>query len=280
MNSTINIIKATGEREPYSREKIIYSIKRAGIPDVLRDQVVRHIEEKLFPGISTSEIYRHISEFIGRSAHPYYEASYNLKRAIMELGPSGFPFEQLVAAILSSKGYRDVQTNVTLQGKCVSHEIDVLAVKNEGHYLIECKFHNQPGLRTDVKVALYVDARFQDVLSAWKAEGDRHKLHQAWIFTNTKCSKDVISYANCRGMKVTAWGYPDKDNLQELIESGKYYPITCLVSLPNFFKQKLLAQNIVLVSDLKANKNLIKSLSVSDPEKVKVEQEINYLLNS
>ncbi|MBI3955500.1 restriction endonuclease [Candidatus Gottesmanbacteria bacterium] len=276
MNSTVNIIKATGERVPFSREKIIYSIKRAGIPDVMRDQVVRHVEEKLYPDIPTSEIYRHITEFLGRSSHPYFQARYSLKRAIMELGPSGFPFEKLVAAILSSQGYRDVQTNVILQGRCVSHEIDVLAVKNEEHYLIECKFHNQPGLRTDVKVALYVDARFQDVLSAWKAEGDRHKLHKAWIATNTKCSKDAISYASCRGIKITAWGYPDKDNLQDMIESSQLHPITCLTNLSTSQKQQLLSKNIVLVKDLKDNPTVMQILSLSQEKKARLVQELNF----
>ena len=277
MNRSINIIKATGERVPYSREKIIYSIKRAGIPDVMRDQVVRHVEEKLYPEIPTSEIYRHITEFLGRSSHPYYEARYSLKRAIMELGPSGFPFEQLVAAILTSQGYRDVQTNIILQGRCISHEVDVLAIKDDRHFLIECKFHNQPGLRTDVKVALYVDARFQDVLSTWKAEGDRHKLHQAWLVTNTKCSKDVISYASCRDMKITAWGYPDKDNLQEMIEMSRLHPITCLTNLKANQKQQLLSKNIVLVKDLKDNPAVMELLSLSPEKKTGLIRELNFL---
>ncbi len=273
------IIKATGERESYSREKLIYSIRRAGIPDAMRDQVVKHVEEKLYPDIPTSEIYRHITEFLGRSAHPYFQARYSLKRAIMELGPSGFPFEKLVAAILTSQDYRDVQTNVILQGKCVSHEIDVLAVKNEEHYLIECKFHNQPGLQTDVKVALYVESRFQDVLSAWKAEGDRHKLHQAWIATNTKCSKDAISYASCRGIRITAWGYPVKDNLQDMIETSRLHPITCLTSLNTSQKQQLLSKNIVLVKDLKDNSVVMELLSLSPEKKANLIREINFFIS-
>ncbi len=277
MNNTINIIKATGEKEPYSREKIIYSIRRAGIPDAMQDQVVKHVEEKLYPDIPTKEIYRNITEFLGRSVHPYYEARYSLKRAIMELGPSGFPFEQLVAAILTSQGFRDVQTNIILQGRCISHEVDILAVKDDQHFLIECKFHNQPGLRTDVKVALYVDARFQDVLLAWRVEGDRHRLHQAWLVTNTKCSKDAISYASCRGMKITAWGYPDKYNLQEMIEISRLHPITCLTSLKVNQKQQLLSKNIVLVKDLKDNPTVMELLSLSQEKKAKLVQELNFL---
>lgn len=277
MNRSINIIKATGERELYSRDKIIYSIRRAGIPDAMRDQVVRHVEEKLYPDIPTSEIYRHITEFLGRSAQPYFQSRYSLKRAIMDLGPSGFPFEKLVAAILSSQGYRDVQTNVILQGRCVSHEVDVLAVKNEEHFLIECKFHNQPGVRTDVKVALYVDARFQDVLSAWKAEGDRHRLHQAWLATNTKCSQDAISYANCRGIRITAWGYPEKDNLQDMIEASQLHPITCLTNLNTGQKQLLLSKNILFVKDLKENKSATELLSLSPEKKAGLIRELKSL---
>lgn len=54
---------------------------------------------------------------------------YDLKRALMELGPSGYPFEKLISDLLRKFGYR-TKTNLTLQGKCVSHEIDVIAEKD------------------------------------------------------------------------------------------------------------------------------------------------------
>lgn len=278
MNRDIIIVKATGEREPYSREKIIYSIRRAGVPDAMRDQVVRRLEEKLYPEIPTSEIYRHIAEFLGKSAHPYFQSRFSLKKAIMDLGPGGFTFEKYIGAILAKKGFQ-VTINAIVRGKCVPHEIDVLAIKDQEHYLIECKFHNMGGTKTDIQVALYVQARFTDILYVWQQEKTKHLLHQPWIITNTKCTSQAVDYARCAGMQITGWSYPSSGNLQQMIENEKLYPVTCLISLPNIFKQKLLAQNIVLVEDLRNNKEFLNSFSISKTEKEKLEKEINYLLN-
>lgn len=275
----IYVIKADGSRTLFSEEKLRYSIRRAGIPRQFEDKAVSFVKEKLHQDIATFEIYTLLLGYLRLINKDEYQSRYSLKKAIMDLGPAGFTFEKYIGAILAKSGYL-VTTNAIVQGKCVSHEIDVLAIKDQEHYLIECKFHNTAGVKTDVQVALYVQARFEDILYVWEKEKEKHLLHKPWIVTNTKCTSQALDYSLCAGMQVTAWGYPIKNNLQEIIESGKFYPITCLMSLPNFFKQKLLAQNLVLVFDLEENKNLIKSLSISDPEKERVEKEINYLLNS
>ena len=46
----------------------------------------------------------------------------------MDLGPTGYPFEDYVAEILKTEGYQ-TQVRQVLEGNCVSHEIDVIAQK-------------------------------------------------------------------------------------------------------------------------------------------------------
>jgi hypothetical protein len=175
----------------------------------------------------------------------------------MELGPSGFPFEKFVAEILAAQGYM-VQTGQIIRGKCVNHEIDVIAEKEEQHFMIECKYHNQPGTVSDVKVSLYIHARFKDVEASWiELPGHRSKFHQGWVVTNTRFSNDAIDYGTCAGLKLIGWNYPDGGSLRSLIDKLGLYPITCLGSLSKAEKQKLLDNNIVLCRELRDNAKLL-----------------------
>ena len=67
----ISVIKANHHKEPFSEQKVIESIQRAGIPSSLQHEVLMHIKKKIYDGISTSEIYHHILEFLTHSDEPY-----------------------------------------------------------------------------------------------------------------------------------------------------------------------------------------------------------------
>src|SRR5437660_7060011 len=101
----MQIIKATGQTEEFSEGKLHASINRAGIPEDMHDAVVAHVKSKLYENIPTSEIYHHIKEYLGNSRLPYARAKYSLKQAIMELGPTGYPFEDFIARIFTAQGY-------------------------------------------------------------------------------------------------------------------------------------------------------------------------------
>ncbi len=147
----MQVIKANGQRENFSEEKVVHSVHRAGIPLALQPQVVEHIRSKVYDGMPTAEIYHHVAEFLGKSAHPYTKSKYGLKQAIMSLGPTGYPFEDFIAAILSTLGY-EVKVRQFLNGTCVNHEIDVIAKRGNMSVMIEAKFHNSLGIRSDVHV--------------------------------------------------------------------------------------------------------------------------------
>jgi hypothetical protein len=69
----------------------------------------------------------------------------------------------LYAGVSHSYSFQ-TQTGIILEGKCVTHEIDVKAKKDQLLYLMECKYKNQGGVSVDVKVPLYINSRFEDVL--------------------------------------------------------------------------------------------------------------------
>lgn len=274
--SDIRIIKATGQTENFSEEKLLRSIQRAGVPEKLQGEAVEHIREKLYQDMPTSEIYRHILEYLGKSSYPHAGSRYSLKQAIMDLGPTGFPFEKFIASILNRHGYK-TETDVILSGLCVSHEVDVLAEKDNQKIMIECKFHNRMGSRTDIKVALYVMARYQDLTVGWINRDNASKLTEVWLVTNTKCTTDAIAYAQCMGIRIVSWGYPEKGNLQEMIEKEKLHPVTVLTALNNFQKHLLLNNHLVLCRDLIDNNLAFDLLKLSTEDVRKLKEEIEAL---
>ncbi|OGH14953.1 MAG: hypothetical protein A2860_01980 [Candidatus Levybacteria bacterium RIFCSPHIGHO2_01_FULL_37_33] len=267
----VTVVKASGQKEPFSEIKVRNSIRRSGIPQEIQEQVLAHIKTKIHENIHTSEIYRHIIEFLETSPQPFNKTRYTLKQAIMDLGPTGYPFEDYVAEILKIEGYQ-TQVRQILEGRCVSHEIDIIAEKDGQKILIEAKFHNSPGTRSDVHVSLYTKARFDDLK-------DKYNFTQGWIVTNTKVTADGIEYARCNGMKIIGWNYPETGSLRDLVEKAKLYPITALQSLSQSQKQSLLDQRIVLCKTICKNQNLLNQFDISDDKKNNLKDELNFVCN-
>lgn len=267
----INVIKATGEKEPFSEDKVKISIQRAGIPEELKTQVIEHVKGKLYENIPTSEIYHHITEFLEKSS-TYNKAKYSLKQAIMDLGPTGYPFEDFVSEILKADGYT-TKTRSLLSGKCVTHEIDVVAQKQNQRIMVEAKFHNEPGIRTDVHVALYTKARFDDLK-------DKYNFSEGWIVTNTKVTSDALAYALCENIKIISWSYPEKDSLRDLIERLNLHPMTVLTTLSQNQKQQLLEKHIVLCKEILEQPSVLDLINIPQDKKNEVLQEIKAICNS
>ena len=82
----------------------------------------------------------------------------------MALGPAGFYFEKFIAKFFEIEGFETI-TNLSLDGKCVSHEIDVLIKKDKIVSMVECKFHGSQDVKTDVKIPMYILSRFNDLES-------------------------------------------------------------------------------------------------------------------
>ncbi len=263
----INVIKADGNLEPFSEEKVIDSIRRAGIPKSIESQVLSHIQGRLYENIPTSEIYRHIEEFLANTHNDYPRSKYSLKKAIMELGPTGFPFEMFISYYLKAEGYK-TEVGQILLGKCVKHEVDVIASKGNEKIMVECKFHNRLGVRSDLHVALYTKARFDDLK-------EKHGFTKAMIVTNTKVTLDALAYANCENVKVLSWSYPDRESLRDLAEKHKLYPITQLSFLSLNQKQELLARDVVLISQICKNPAVLNQTSIPEDKKREVIKEAN-----
>ncbi|HKZ35344.1 MAG TPA: ATP cone domain-containing protein [Patescibacteria group bacterium] len=219
----IQVVKADGQKQEFSEAKVRHSLKRAGANPATIEKVVTDITGKIYEGITTREIYRLVFARL-RELEADVSGRYGLKQWLMGLGPTGHPFEQLVGKLFAAMGYR-VQTQVMVKGACIAHEVDVVAEKAGEHILVECKYHNQPGGRCHSKTALYVQARFEDIMDYHLKHPELGTtFHQIWLVTNTKLTSSAIEYGRCKGMGLLAWRYPEKDGLEQLIEKFKLYP--------------------------------------------------------
>lgn len=274
-NDMTKIIKQNGETEEFDSQKLVNSLKRAKAPEQSIEMIVKHIEGELKDGMSTSQIYDHAYFLLGKESKKA-SVSYSLRRAIQELGPSGFPFEDFIGEIWRKKGF-EVQTGILLQGNCTEHEIDVLAHNENKLIIMEAKFHNEQSYKTDSKVALYVKARFDDLKELNFNYGFERKIDESWLITNTKFSSRAISYGECVGMTLIGWNYPQKGNLQDLIEDSGLHPITCLNSLSQNQKTRILQSGEVLCKNLSERKDLLKSIGLNQKEIEEVMSEASHV---
>ena len=97
--------------------------------------------------------------------------------------------------------------------------MDGVAWNEEKLIMVEAKFHNELGIKSDLKVALYVKARMDDLKgSVFNYGGKDRKLSEGWLVTNTKFSSTAIHYGVCQNLVMIGWNYPEKGNLQDMIE--------------------------------------------------------------
>ena len=274
----IEIIKADGTRQIFSEKKLMRSLRRSGASKKIAESISTQITSKIKPGMHTGDIYRQAFRLLRRGDTKPVAFRYNLRNAVMELGPDGFPFEKFMGDILKELGYK-VRVGVMVRGWCIEHEVDVSAVKDDEHILVECKFHNRTGIKTDLKVALYVKERFEDIEKKYKSDNPNGNHHyKGWLVTNTKLTTKAIQYSKCVGLHVIGWGYPKEGNLEDLILKTKIHPITALTTLSTQQKRQLLERKVVVCRNLN-NRNILRGIGLNDKKIDAVLREVESLRN-
>lgn len=273
-----HITKSTGDQVRFSVEKLKKSLLHSGASDDMVQEIVQRVQDELYPGISTREIYNRAFALL-KKKESVYASKYKLKKAIYELGPTGFPFEKFISGILYYSGY-ETKVGEMLQGTCVSHEIDVLATKNGTLNVIECKFHGDDGIKCSVKVPLYINSRYKDVKAPLNSQKEKtFKTTEGWVVTNTRFTQDALEYGTCVGLYLLSWDYPNGDGLKERIDRLRLYPITVSTQLSSREKDFLLERDIVLCRQLIKNSFLLDHLGVSNGRKQRILKEMKSLCN-
>jgi len=264
------ITKASRETEAYNQKKFCSSLRNSGVPRNIIQKVCGEVERDIFPGITTKELSDKTFGYLLKE-NPNFAARYSLKNAIMELGPSGFAFEQYISKVLKNYGYK-TKTNQIIRGKCVSHEVDVIAEKEKEKFFIEAKYHNSRGIKSDVKVAMYTYARILDIRESMGKSSD------GWLITNTKFTSNAKKYGKCIGLKMTGWKYPKGESLEKMIEEKELYPITILPSVNQLEKERFIENGIFLARDvLKFQISDFKKMGINYTVGMKIFNEVKHL---
>jgi len=275
-NKTITITKMSGEKAQFKESRLINSLERSGASEDTIQNITNKIKAYLFEGISTKEIYKKALALLKKSSRPT-AARYKLKKAITELGPTGYPFERFIGEILRNQGF-EVEVGVIVPGHCVNHEIDVIAEKDDKHYIIECKFHSDQSRKCDVKIPLYIKSRFDDVEKERKKNPNNNgKKHKGWIYTNTRFTTDAIQYGNCAGLSLVSWDSPNGNSLREIIDHSGLHPVTSLTSLTKKEKQLILENDTVLSIQLCKNPEILYEVGIKRSKHRAILKEANEL---
>ena len=251
------VVKGSGEKEPFSKDKAKVALRRAGLSAKESDEALKRLIPRLRHNITTKRIYAILYEII-EEMRPEVSHKYNLKRALFEIGPEGYEFEDFISKLLSVRGYK-TEVRQILSGRCVSHEIDVVAEKGKDSFAVECKFHNQYGTRCRIQTALYVYARSLDLQEGGKT-GVCRRITSPWLITNTKFSEDVMRYAECMGFPLLGWRYPFREGLESIIDKTRCYPVTVL-GMHRDITRRMLVRKIVTIADIPDSAHRLSDMS-------------------
>ncbi len=268
-------MKADGTTETFDQSKLFESLKRSGATENVALEVAGHVASELVAGMTTADIYRHAFSVL-RNKQKMASVRYSLRRSLLALGPTGFPFEKFVGEIFKRKGY-SVALDQMVQGRCIDHEMDIVAWNDSKLIMSEAKYHHEFAYKSDVKVALYIKARFDDLQGSTFHYGKDRKIDESWLITNTKFTEKAIKYAECAGVHLLGWNYPERMNLHDLIEETGVHPVTCLTTLTEKQKQLLMDQGIVLCESIRAEKEKLKGMGFGEHLIGEVEGESNLL---
>lgn len=274
---TIRVTKGNGEKVIFDPEKIKQALSFSGADAEVINKITTQVVSNIHDGISTKKIYQIAFDLLKKES--YRNAGrYRLKKAIMEMGPTGYPFEIFVGKIFETMGY-EVETGVIVQGKCIQHEVDVVARKPGEMVMVECKFHSDSGAKSGVQVPLYIQSRFLDVKAAWENQYGNNIRYRGGVVCNTRFSDDALQYAKCAGLVLISWDYPEETGLKYWIDKTGLQPVTSLLSLTKKDKQFLLEKRIVLCSQLIENRRFLEELGFSENQIKKVINEAKNLIS-
>jgi len=274
----MKVTKFSGEIVNFDKDKLIHSLRKSGANEAAVFQVIHEIERELYEGIPTKKIYKLAFQLLKKFSN-VHAARYNLRTAIQSLGPAGFFFEKFIAKVFECEGYQ-TQTNLILEGRCVSHEVDVLLKKENCVSMVECKFHGSQDAKTDVKVPMYILSRFNDLKDRdFQLFKSNYSIQNCWITTNNRFTDEAVKFASCSKLNLLSWDYPKGNSLKNKIDLNQIYPVTCLTTLTMAEKDKLLVQDIITALDLIQHADWLSKIELS-PNRIKnVLLEANQLCN-
>ena len=274
----MRVKKYSGEMAPFDESSLRHSLTRSGASEKEVDMAYAAIKGYLYDGITTKELYEVAFEALANQKSSY-AARYSLKSARRELGPEGFYFEKWIARLMQEDGFNAI-TGQTVHGHAVKHEIDVVAVKGEQMFAIECKFRNDPDSKISVTTPMYFKSRKEDISGINYNFFDKpRQFTEGMMVTNASFTTDSIDFSKHYQIKLLSWDYPNGKSLKALVDDHAEYPVTCLTHLSDREKGFLLKEDCILVKDLLDAPHLLSEIQVSKSNQRSILQEAQELVD-
>ncbi|HDM88411.1 MAG TPA: restriction endonuclease [Candidatus Bathyarchaeota archaeon] len=243
----VRVRKADGRFQPFDRRKVIRTCMKLRVGRIEAERIADKISKMVYDGIPTNEILSAIYEEV-KKIRPEYEHAHDLREAISMIRPKP-DFEYFIGITLSSLGYR-VESARIVDGRCIEHEIDGIAMKNDEVLMVEVKHHVNPHTYTGLDVFLAVHSTLRDLMDGYRLGLHSYPFTAALVACNTKISQHAERYARCVGIRYMGWRYPRAFALEDLITRHKLYPITMLKILKRDHVERLGDRGIVTLKQL------------------------------
>ncbi len=243
----INVRKADGGLEPYNGAKVLRTLLHLGVDRVEAERLEKEISRRVYDGIPTSEILSMIYELAGR-AKPEIRYLKDLREAISAMR-SKPDFEEYARIVLRAAGYL-VEPGRVLEGRCISHEVDGIAFKDDEILVVEIKHHVNPHAYTGLGTVLELWAALEDLKEGYRLGLHPYAFTSAILICNTKISLHAERYARCKRIMYMGWRYPRALALSDIVSSNRIYPVTMLKELSREQIERLGDRGIVTISQL------------------------------
>jgi len=274
----MNVKKHSGELVPFNPNALTHSLQRSGATQIEVSRVYNEIRSKLYDGIPTRELYQLAFDSL-KNQKDAYAARYSLKKALRDLGPEGFYFEKWIARVLEDEGYATV-TSQMVKGHAVSHELDVVAHKEDKLLAMECKFRNDIEAKISVTTPMYFKSRFTDISDIeYSFFNKKLKFTEGWLVTNAYLTSDSKAFGTYYNINLLAWDYPADNSIKVRVDHKGLYPITCLTNLNMSEKNDLLKKGCLLVIDLIDKPTFLQGLKLNNQHKKRLLEEAKELID-
>ncbi|MEM5877875.1 MAG: restriction endonuclease [Candidatus Aenigmatarchaeota archaeon] len=242
----VYVKKFDGSRQKFDKNKVRRTCIRLGASYNQADEIVKRVTKSAYNGITTKQIL----DLVFMEMEKYksgFAKRVDLRQSISMLEPKP-DFELFSSLILQNLGYK-TRENLIISGKCVDHEIDIVASKGNEIVYVEVKHHQNPHAYTGLDIFLQANSTFQSLKDGFVLKKNKINFSDSLIICNTKISDHAKKYAECAGIKYLCWNYPD-GGLERLIEMKKLYPITIIKDLDENIRKKLLENGILLLRQI------------------------------
>ncbi len=274
----MKVKKHSGELIVFDIEKLQTSMRNVGASDTEMIEAYERMKPYLYDGMSTKELYQLAFKEL-KIVSNSLAARYSLKRALQDLGPAGYYFEQWIARFLQHCGYETMHNQI-IEGHAVKHEADVIALKNNELVWIECKFRNTTDAKISVTTPMYVLSRVKDICDKpYQMFNKSVQFTQGWLVTNAYLTSDSVAFGEFYGVQLLSWDYPQGNALKNQVDKMVLYPITCLTTISKREKELLLSKACLLVKDIADKPQLLDIIHPNAKKKAKIMQEVRELLN-